>query len=122
MPEDSDTTVSVLKDQVKSFCEARDWDQYHDAKELAISITVESAELLELFRFKSREEMRQMFDIPDKREQIGDEVADVLFALLRFAQLYGIDVTAEFNRKLAKNEAKYPVEFARGSNKKYDEF
>lgn len=122
MTEDQVTTIEVLKTRAKSFCEARDWDQYHDAKELAISITIESAELLEQFRFKSREEMRQMFEAPDSREEICDEVADVLFALLRFAQLYDIDVATEFNRKMAKNEAKYPVEFARGSNKKYDEF
>lgn len=119
---DQDTTVDVLKAQVKNFCEAREWDQYHDAKELSISIAVESAELLELFRFKGREEMQQMFSVPGKREQVCDEVADVLFALLRFAQLYDIDLTTEFNRKIRKNEAKYPVELSRGSNKKYDEF
>ncbi|CAJ37982.1 nucleotide pyrophosphohydrolase [Methanocella arvoryzae] len=122
MADDRDTTIDVLKERTKSFCEARDWDQYHDAKELAISITVEAAELLELFRFKSREEMERLFSARETREEICDEVADVLFALLRFSQLYDIDVVTEFNRKMAKNEVKYPVELARGSNKKYDEF
>ena len=121
MHEDSRTTVEDLKNVVQAYCEARDWDQFHDAKELAISITIESAELLELFRFKSPEDMRRMFATPGSREQIGGELADVLFALLRFAQLYNIDLTAEFFEKMKENERKYPVEKARGSNKKYDE-
>jgi NTP pyrophosphatase (non-canonical NTP hydrolase) len=121
MPEDRCTTVEELKSTVKAYCEARDWDQFHDAKELAMSITIESAELLELFRFKSPEDMRRMFETPGTREKICDELADVLFAVLRFAQLYDIDLTEEFCRKMVENERKYPVEKARGSNKKYDE-
>ena len=116
---DSDTTIETLKRQVQAFCEAREWDQYHDARELAISVVLESAELLELFRFKSPEEVRAMLTMPDNREQVCDELADVLFSLLRFAQLYHIDLSAEFGRKMRKNELKYPVELSRGSNKKY---
>ena len=122
MADDEDMTVKVLKERARAFCEARDWDQYHDAKELAISIVIESSELLELFRFKSKAEMQEIFAAANKREEVCDELADVLFALLRFAQLYDIDLTSEFYRKMKKNEAKYPVELARGSNKKYDEF
>jgi NTP pyrophosphatase (non-canonical NTP hydrolase) len=121
MHDDSSTTVEDLKSVVRAYCEARDWDQFHDAKELAMSITVESAELLALFRFKSRDDMRRMFGTPVTREKIGDELADVLFAMLRFAQLYDIDLTEVFHRKMIENERKYPVEKARGSNKKYDE-
>jgi NTP pyrophosphatase (non-canonical NTP hydrolase) len=121
MHEDRCTTVDELKSVVKEYCEARDWDQFHDAKELAMSITIESAELLELFRFKSPEDMRRMFATSGPREKIGDELADVLFAVLRFAQLYDIDLTEEFCRKMKENEKKYPVEKARGSNLKYDE-
>jgi NTP pyrophosphatase (non-canonical NTP hydrolase) len=121
MHEDGRTTVEELKNVVRAYCEARDWDQFHDAKELAMSITVESSELLALFRFKSREDMQRMFATPGTREKIGDELADVLFAVLRFAQLYDIDLSEEFHRKMIENERKYPVEKARGSNKKYDE-
>jgi len=122
MHEDRCTTVDELKSAVKAYCEARDWDQFHDAKELAMSITIESTELLELFRFKSPEDMRRMLATPGPREKIGDELADVLFAVLRFAQLYDIDLAEEFRRKMKENERKYPVEKARGSNLKYDEF
>jgi NTP pyrophosphatase (non-canonical NTP hydrolase) len=121
MHEDKNTTVEELKSVVRAYCEARDWDQFHDAKELAMSITIESAELLELFRFKTPGDMRRMFETTGQREKICGELADVLFAVLRFAQLYGIDLTEEFCRKMKENELKYPVEKARGSNKKYDE-
>lgn len=121
MHDDSHTTVEELKKVVQAYCEARDWDQFHDAKELAMSITIESAELLELFRFKSRDDMRRMFETAGPREKIGGELADVLFALLRFAQLYDVDISEEFFKKMKENERKYPVEKARGSNLKYDE-
>lgn len=111
-----------MKKTARDFCEARDWDQFHDAKELAMSVTIESAELLELFRFKNQDEMRRMFATPATRAKIEDELADVLFALLRFAQLYDIDVTEAFYEKMKENEKKYPVEKARGSNLKYDEY
>ena len=121
MPTDDQTTISELKSKVKQFCVARDWDQFHNAKELAIGITTESAELLDIFRFKSQEEIIRMFDTPDTREKISDEMADVLFFLLRMAQKYDIDMAESLHDKMIKNERKYPVEKARGSNKKYDE-
>lgn len=121
MTDDYNTTIGELKDLAKRFCEARDWDQYHDARELAMSMVIESAELLELFRFKSDQELDRIFTAPEQREKVCDEVSDVLFALLRFCQLYDIDVTTAYYSKMAKNDKKYPVEKARGSNKKYDE-
>ncbi|MGA9141408.1 MAG: nucleotide pyrophosphohydrolase, partial [Methanocella sp.] len=97
MHDDRSTTVEELKARVKAYCDARDWDQFHDAKELAMSITIESAELLELFRFKSPDDMKRMFETPVQREKICGEVSDVLFATLRFAQLYDIDLTEAFD-------------------------
>ncbi len=122
MPQDDETTVSDLKIKVKQFCDARDWDQYHGAKDLAIGVTTESAELLEIFRFKSQGEIDTMFKMPESREKITDEMADVLFFLMRMAQKYDIDIADAFHTKMIKNERKYTVEKARGSNKKYDEF
>lgn len=122
MPSDDKTTISELKSTVKSFCTARDWDQYHNAKDLAIGVTTESAELLDIFRFKSDDEIDRMFTIPGSREKISDEAADVLFFLLRLSQKYDMDMADAFDKKMAKNAMKYPVEKARGSNKKYDEY
>ncbi len=118
---DSKTNVHEMKEWVRKFSEIRDWDQYHNAKDLAIGIITEASELLEHFRFKSKEEVEEMFKSTEKREALSEEMADVLYFLLRLAQRYDIDLATELNKKLEKNEKKYPVEKARGQNKKYTE-
>lgn len=118
--DDAITTISDLKSKVKTFCEARDWDQYHNAKDLAIGVSTEAGELLDLFRFKSPEEVEGMFRNPREREDIEDELSDVLFFVLRLGQKYDIDLVKALERKMKKNERKYPVEKTRGSNKKYN--
>lgn len=122
MPEDQTTSIADLKKSVKAFCEARDWDQYHNAKDLAIGVSTEAGELLDLFRFKSPEEVEAMFRDAWEREDIEDELSDVLFFLLRLGQKYDIDLAEALERKMEKNALKYPVEKTRGSNKKYNEF
>ena len=106
---------------MKKFCEDRDWDQFHNAKELAIALSLESAEVLDLFRYKSAEEVEKMLKNPDKKLELSEELADVLYLVFRISQLYDIDLSSEFNKKMAKNELKYPVELAKGKNNKYTE-
>jgi NTP pyrophosphatase (non-canonical NTP hydrolase) len=118
---DEKTTLKQLKDQVQQFCEERDWDQYHDAKELAIGITVESAELLDHFRFKTKEQIQEMMTNQNKREEISEELSDILYFILRFAQLYNIDIKTSFDNKMKKNTEKYSIEKAKGKNEKYNE-
>ena len=118
MNTDTDTTVAILKAQVQEFCELRDWDQFHGAKDLAIGIITEASELLEHFRFKSESEVREMMGSAQQSKACQEELADVLFFLLRFAQMNGIDLSAALRDKIAKNSARYPVEKARGSNRK----
>ncbi|MCX6775688.1 MAG: nucleotide pyrophosphohydrolase [Candidatus Micrarchaeota archaeon] len=118
---DSEATLDDLKKTVKKFCEDRDWDQYHNAKDLAIGIITESSELLEHFRFKSEKEIEEMFKDSRKKSEISEEMADVFYFLLRLAQKYDIDLGSELSKKIAHNEKKYPVEKSRGSNKKYTE-
>ena len=119
---DHKTNISVLKEKIKKFCEDRDWDQYHSAKELAIGVITEASELLVHFRFKSEKEVEDLFKNKDKRQEITEEMADVLYFLVRLAQKYNIDLTAELNKKMEKNEKRYPVEKAKGLNKKYTEY
>jgi NTP pyrophosphatase (non-canonical NTP hydrolase) len=114
--------ITDLKNTVGAFCEARDWDQFHDIKELAIGVSTESSELLEIFRFLSKEQCESLFDNSGKREKIEDELADVLLFLLRISGRYNVDLKAALIKKMAKNAVKYPVEKARGSNRKYNEF
>ena len=118
---DSKTSIQELKDKIKKLSEDRDWDQFHGAKDLAIGVATEAAELLEIFRFKSDKEIEEFFNNPVKREEIEDEMSDVFSFILRFAQKYNLDLSEAFFRKNAKTEKKYPIEKSKGSNKKYNE-
>ncbi len=118
---DPDTNIQELKEQIRAFCERRDWDKYHNAKDLAIGIITESSELLEHFRFKSEAEVEEMLKSPEQKGKISEEMADVLYFLLRLAQRYDIDLSDALKRKMELNEKRYPVEKARGSSKKYTE-
>jgi len=114
-------SLSDIMLQIKMFCSVRDWDQFHNPKDLSIGLSTEANELLDLFRFKSEEDMRTMLMDQEKRKQIGQELADVFFFLLRFAQLYDFDLLQEMKEKMFINDNKYPIESARGSNLKYNE-
>ncbi|WP_428378449.1 nucleotide pyrophosphohydrolase [Olsenella sp. Marseille-QA0557] len=104
--------------KVRTFCDARNWRKFHNPKELSIGLVTESSELLELFRFQSSEQMDAMLDDTQTRQHIGDELADIFFFLLRFADLYNFDLNEALECKLRKNEARYPLETSYGSNKK----
>lgn len=114
-------TIGQLTDMVRKFCEVRDWDQYHNPKDLAIGISTEANELLDIFRFKSEKEMREMFQNKQIKEHIEDEIADTFFFLLRFAQMNHLDLGKCMTDKLEKNNIKYPVEKIKGKNLKYTE-
>lgn len=118
---DGETTVSELKVIIKEFCDERDWEQFHNSKDLAIGIVTEGSELLELFRFKDEAQVREMMS-GDKRSEVEDELSDAFYFILRFAQMNGIDLSSALERKIRKNSEKYPVEKARGDNRKYDEY
>lgn len=114
-------TIEELTTLIKEFCEARDWDQFHTPKDLAIGLSTESNELLDLFRFKTDEQMKTMMADAAKREEIGSELADVFFFLLRFAQMNGFDLKDCLERKIAYNDKRYAVEKIKGKNLKYTE-
>lgn len=118
---DNNTTLLALKDVVQRFCEDRDWDKFHNAKDLAIGIVTESSELIEHFRFKSLPEIEEMFSDANTKLDITEELSDVLFFVLRFAQMYNIDLTTELIRKIEINSLKYPIDKCKGLNKKYTE-
>ena|SRR5579863_6259205 len=117
----SKNDLHKLKAKVQKFCEDRDWDQYHGAKDLAIGVITEASELLEHFRFKNEKEAEALFKNKAKKEEVSDELADVLFFVIRFAQRYNIDLAQATKRKLTKSGKKYPVSKFKGSNRKYTE-
>lgn len=111
--------IEELQDKIISFRDARDWKQFHNPKDVAISLVLESTELLEHFQWKNSEEVKQ--HLADHKSDISDELADVLYWILLMANDLDIDVLAALSKKLDKNEAKYPVEKAKGNHKKYTE-
>jgi NTP pyrophosphatase (non-canonical NTP hydrolase) len=119
---DDKITINELKDKVRLFCEERDWDQYHNPKELSIGLITEAAELLDHFRFKSTEQMNSLLKNESKKQEINDELADCLFFILRFAQMNNVDLVSALEKKLKKNNEKYPVNIVKGLNKKYNEY
>jgi len=114
-----ETDLQRMQEEVRRFCEERQWDRFHSAKDLAIGIAVEAAELLELFRFLSPDEVEEMMRRKADRRRVADEMADILAFLLRLAQRYRIDLEKAFADKMDDNRRKYPVERARGTNRKY---
>ncbi len=118
---DEGTSLRDVKERVRMFCEERDWDVFHGPKDLAIGIVTEAAELLDHFRFLGDEECAQLVSDTDKRSAVEEELADVLFFVLRFSQRFGMALSSALDRKLAKNATRYPVDKARGRNLKYTE-
>ena len=106
---------------VLAFRDERDWRQFHNPKDLAISITLEAAELLEHFQWKSPGEAESFLAIEENRRRLGEEMADVLILLISLADVVGLDLLESARAKLRDNAVKYPVERARGSAKKYHE-
>lgn len=106
---DSKDTLNDLKKVVSAFCEERDWRPYHNLKDLAIGVSTEASELLDIFRFVNGEELRRITQDPEQREKIADELADVLHFLLRISELYDFDLSECVKRKVEKNARKYPA-------------
>lgn len=102
---------------INQFRDERDWRQYHNEKDLAISISLEANELLEIFQWKSAEQARTT-----KQVELKEELADVFIYAFMMADNLGYDVEEIIREKLRKNAEKYPINISKGSNKKYNEF
>ena len=109
----------ALRDVLRAFAAERDWDQFHSPRNLAAALAVEAAELLEPFQWLTDEQSRELS--PESRAAVEQEMADVLLYLVRLADKLEVDLEQAARAKIALNAQKYPVEKARGSNRKYDE-
>ena len=108
-----------LRDQLREFAAARDWDQFHSPKNLAMALATEAGELLEIFQWLTEAQSRSLDTAAGAAA--SEEVADVLLYLIRLSDTLGIDLIAAAKRKLVANAEKYPVDKARGSSRKYTE-
>lgn len=106
---DETTSVGELRTRVHQFVEARDWYAYHTPKNLAMSIAIEAAEIMEHFQWLSTAESDQFVREPDNRREVADELADVIIYCLSFANAAGIDVSEAVLAKLDRNETRFPV-------------
>ncbi|MBC2605200.1 nucleotide pyrophosphohydrolase [Pelagicoccus albus] len=111
--------LSQLTEKLTAFRDDRDWKQFHNPKDLAIALSIEAAELQEIFLWKKPEEVSGT--VSKKRVQIEEEVADIASYLLLLCHEMGIDLNKAVSSKIEKNAAKYPVEKAKGTHAKYDE-
>ena len=117
MQEIGGRTLGELTARVLRHRDEREWAQFHTPKELAVSLVVEAGELLSLMQWKSGDELRASLD--RRREQVRDELADVLHSTLLLASDLGVDLAAALEQKLAKDAQKYPLEKSRGRAEKY---
>ena len=111
--------INYLQKLVSNFCEERNWRQYHNPKDLSIMITTEASELLSIFRYKNEKDIEDIFI--NQKEDVEDELADIFFGILRFAELNNVNLSKSLANKIKKNKKKYPVDKSYGKNKKYDE-
>lgn len=111
-------SLDALRTRLRVFVAERDWDQFHNPKNLAMALIAEAGELVEHFQWLTPAEADSL--PPDTRIEVEHEIADVLIFLVELADRLGIDPLAAAERKLALNAKKYPVEKARGSARKYD--
>ena len=105
--------MKELTKAIRQFTEERDWDQFHNGKDLALALSIEAAELNEAFLWKDASEV--------KLEKVREELADIFNYAFLIADKYGLDVNEIVREKLAKNAEKYPVEKSKGKSNKYTE-
>ena len=110
-----DETKEILE-VINQFRDERNWRQFHNEKDLSLSISLEAAELLELFQWKSSEEV-----VSEKQERLAEELADVLIYSYMLADNLDFDINDIIRKKLVKNSEKYPIDKSKGNNTKYQE-
>jgi NTP pyrophosphatase (non-canonical NTP hydrolase) len=115
----SEVSLKDLQLIIRQFVDERDWDQFHNPKDLAISLSLEAAEVMEHFQWKNADEMAE--HVKKMKTEVGEELADVFYWVLLLANKMDVDLVQTFEKKMEKNRAKYPVEKAKGSHKKYTE-
>lgn len=112
--------MDKLIEMIRDFDAARDWNQFHSPKNLAMALSVEVAELVEIFQWMSEEESTQLSK--DKRTRLMEEIGDVMIYLVNLSDKFGINPITAAKKKLKLNEVKYPSHITRGSARKYSEY
>jgi len=111
--------MKQLIDRIIKFRDARDWKQFHNPKDVALSLVLEATEVMEHFQWKNQKEIEKY--VKTHKIEIAEELADTLYWVLLMSHDLGIDILDSLDKKMIKNEAKYPVAKAKGKHTKYTE-
>lgn len=111
--------IADFQKRIVDFRDARDWKQFHNPKDMAISLVLEASEVIEHFQWKTQTEIEN--HLAENKSELSEELADVLYWVLLMANDLDIDINNVFEKKMEKNEQKYSVEKSKGNHKKYSE-
>ncbi|GAB4410371.1 MAG: nucleotide pyrophosphohydrolase [Thermodesulfovibrionales bacterium] len=112
--------MEELIHKLRAFAKERDWEQFHSPKNLAMALSVEVAEIVEIFQWMTEEESVSL--TPEKLQELKEEIGDVMIYLTKLADKFGIDLVDAAKKKVEINKKKYPAEVVRGKSAKYDEY
>jgi len=112
-------SIAELTDRIRTFVAAREWQQFHNPKDMAVAIAAEAGELLQHFVWQQPDQVEKRAD--ERRDEIASEIADVGILLFEMADLLGMNLGEVMEAKIARNEDRYPADKARGNNLKYNE-
>ncbi len=110
--------IKNLTEKINKFRDERDWKQFHNPKDVALSLALEAAEVIEHFQWKNNQEVAKY--IKSNKDDIGEELADVLYWVLLMSHDLEIDIKEALEKKIAKNEKKYPIDKSKGKHNKYN--
>ncbi len=116
---DRKTSIYQLRQLIQDFVDERDWRKYHNPKDLAISIAIEAAELMELFQWVSERKVEKVLEDAERFTRLEEELADIIILCFNLANVLDVDVAKAVTKKVEKNRAKYPVDLVKGNYKKY---
>jgi NTP pyrophosphatase (non-canonical NTP hydrolase) len=113
-------TIKEIQDEIKQFRDERNWDQYHNVLDLSVAMSIECSEVLELLRFKSRDEVNEFLKNNDHKKEFSYELADVFIFLLAICNKTNINIENAVKEKLEINKKRYPIEKAKNNKEKYN--
>lgn len=113
--------IEKIQQRLEKFSKIRDWEQFHNPKNLAMALSVEVAELVEIFQWSNNGGLAEIKD-PKKKDRIKEEIADIFIYLIKISNKLDLNIEEIINQKIDKNEKKYPVEQSKGNSLKYTEF
>lgn len=119
---DETAKINEMKEIVSAFSKERDWEKFHNPKDLGIALGIEVSELMEHFRYKTNEEIEELLKDAGKKKEVSDELADIFWIILRLSEVCGIDLSESLKEKVKEAAEKYPVDLVKGKPHKYTHY